>query len=181
MFESALSKPAALTVMLRYPPLPEEEGSEKENAATSCGTHTDCGFLTIIDQRGLPGLEVFSNNREWISVPPLRVRGQSALVVNLGDLAEYWSGGRVASTLHRVEVRRGKGNKGTGAGAGAGYGAGEPKVRDSLIVFSNANFDAPVVPPGGQGGKPTTAGAYILEKLGIMWNGEEEKKEKGRS
>lgn len=199
MFESALSKPAALTVMLRYPPLPEaEEGRggegggerEKENgAATSCGAHTDCGFLTIIDQRGLPGLEVFSNQREWISVPPLGVRGQSALVVNLGDLAEYWSGGRVASTLHRVEVRKRKeeekkkkGGEGNGIGwDGDGDGDKGPQVRDSIIVFSNANFDAPVVPTGGEG-KPTTAGAYIFETLGIMGNGEDEgKKEKEKS
>ena len=196
MFESALSKPAALTVMLRYPPLPErdedDDGKREERngaaaAATSCGTHTDCGFLTLIDQRGLPGLEVFGNNGEWIPVPPLRVRGQSALVVNLGDLAEYWSGGRVASTLHRVEVRRrrrkkeGGGNEGAAAAADTNTAAAddteEPRVRDSLIVFSNANFDAPVVPPGGEG-KPTTAGAYIFEKLGIMWNGGEEEKDK---
>jgi len=184
MFESALSKPAALTVMLRYPPLPEqEEGEEGENSPpTSCGTHTDCGFLTLIDQRGLPGLEVFSNDRRWISVPPLKVDGQSALVVNLGDLAEYWSGGRVASTLHRVEVRKKKKKKSEENGNGDENENEGLQLRDSLIVFSNANFDAPVVPPGG-GGKATTAGAYIFEKLGIMWNGgeveEKEKKEKG--
>lgn len=102
-------------------------------------------------------------------MPPLRTEdGQSALVVNLGDLAEYWSGGRVASTLHRVEVRGKKKEDDEEKG---------PRVRDSLIVFSNANFDAPVVPPPatgeGGGGKPTTAGAYIFEKLGIMWNGAE--------
>lgn len=207
-FEAALSNPAALTVMLRYPPLPDAgegttgagEGARKGDearAASSCGTHTDCGFLTLIAQRGLPGLEVFGNNGEWISVPPLRTADgrESALVVNLGDLAEHWSGGRVASTLHRVEVRRSgtttartKGNDaaasdGEGAAAGEGEGEGEafhegPQgVRDSLILFSNANFDAPVVPPGGEG-KPTTAGAYIFQKLGIMWNGgEEEEKE----
>ena len=119
MFEEALSKPAALTVMLRYPPLPEKEEGEGERegaATTSCGAHTDCGFLTLIDQRGLPGLEVFAagggnnNAKEWISVPPLRVNGTSALVVNLGDLAEYWSGG--GSPRRCIGSRCGRGGRG---------------------------------------------------------------------
>ena len=81
----------------------------------------------------------------------------------------------------RRRKKEGGGNEGAAAAADTNTAAAddteEPRVRDSLIVFSNANFDAPVVPPGGEG-KPTTAGAYIFEKLGIMWNGGEEEKDK---
>ena len=141
-----LDSPVAQCLLLRYPPLPPNA-----HAATisACGAHTDCGLLTLIAQRGPPGLQVRPPGADaWMDVPVL----PGTLVVNLGDLAEFWSGGRVASTLHRVVPPP--------AGGGP---------RDSIALFSNAAFDAPVVPAGG--GEATTAGEYIMEKLGMMWEG----------
>lgn len=142
---ATLDAPVAQCLLLRYPPLPA--GADAD-AVSACGAHTDCGLLTLIAQRGPPGLQVKPPGSDaWIDVAPM----PGTLVVNLGDLAEFWSGGRVASTLHRVVPPPAGG-----------------QARDSIALFSNAAFDAAVVPADGHG-EATTAGKYIMRKLGMMW------------
>lgn len=135
---------------------------------------TDCGFLTILAQT-LPGLEVQDpQTNQWKSVRPL----EGAFVVNLGDMAARWTNDAYRSTKHRV------------------YNT-NPKTRYSIPFFCNCNFDAPVEcivtghdekntgEQNTNGGddesssanrsepnvakyEPTTAGVYILDRLGLM-------------
>ena len=118
---------------------------------------TDCGFLTILAQ-DLPGLEVQDRQtKQWTSVKPL----EDAFVVNLGDMAARWTNDAYTSTKHRV------------------YNTNE-STRYSVPFFCNCNFDAPVKCILDNGGKnknnqqeeakyePTTAGTYILGRLGLM-------------
>ncbi len=63
--------------------------------------HTDAGFLTIVLQDSVPGLEVCVDGA-WRPVPPL----QGALTVNVGDMAQVLSNGRYRAPLHRVAVPR---------------------------------------------------------------------------
>ena len=82
-------------------------------------------------------------------------------VVNLGDMAARWTNDVYKSTKHRV------------------YNQTE-MTRYSIPFFCNCNFDAPVkcimgtaasgINDSGVDAKyePTTAGLYILEKLGLM-------------
>ena len=194
-FDAALTDPVAQAVLLRYPGVDGGgcggAGRAAETAAPAgCGAHTDCGLITLVAQRGPPGLQVArpgsgsgGGSDVWVTAPPT----PGTLVVNFGDLASFWSGGRIASTLHRV----------------VSPPSGGPP-RDSVVLFANANFDAEVVPlvekathavvagsrggGGGGGGeaeggvpapsagaKPTTAGRYMLEKLGLMWLAESDK------
>jgi isopenicillin N synthase-like dioxygenase len=191
--------PVAQLLLLRYPPSADEEAAK---AAVGCSTHTDCGFLTILAQDDVPGLEVMRRRRppsggggpgaeaavggaeapaaachrggacgggalgeggEWLAAPPL----PGALLVNLGDLAEYWSGGVFRSTPHRVFIAPGAARA----------------ARHSVVFFCNCDFDAEVAPlapgagggeqgggePAGGGEAATTAGHYILKKLGLMY------------
>lgn len=60
-----------------YPACPEPEktlGGSK---------HADYGFLTVLLQDSMGGLQVVYGN-EWVDVPPVR----GALVVNIGDLLQ---------------------------------------------------------------------------------------------
>jgi isopenicillin N synthase-like dioxygenase len=60
--------------------------------------HTDSGFLTLLAQDGVGGLQARSRTGEWVDVPPL----EGTLVVNFGQVLEQWSAGRIRATEHRV-------------------------------------------------------------------------------
>jgi isopenicillin N synthase-like dioxygenase len=60
--------------------------------------HTDSGFMTLLTQDGVAGLQARSSDGSWIDVPPL----EGALVVNFGQVLEQWSAGRIRATEHRV-------------------------------------------------------------------------------
>jgi isopenicillin N synthase-like dioxygenase len=60
--------------------------------------HADSGFVTLLAQDGVAGLEVEDRAGNWIGVPPT----EGALVVNFGKLLERWTGGKVRATKHRV-------------------------------------------------------------------------------
>ena len=62
------------------------------------GEHADWGNMTILYQDGGGGLQVEEKDRGWTDVPYTR----GSFVVNLGDMMEFWSGGRWVSTRHRV-------------------------------------------------------------------------------
>ncbi|KAE8766517.1 Naringenin,2-oxoglutarate 3-dioxygenase [Hordeum vulgare] len=62
--------------------------------------HSDYGFLTLLLQDQVNGLEVCQGDGEWLLVDPI----PGALIVNVGDHLEIFSNGRYKSVLHRVRV-----------------------------------------------------------------------------
>eukprot|EP01147_Barroeca_monosierra_P006348 gene6348-9275_t len=60
--------------------------------------HTDWGFLTVILQDNVGGLQVQKKDGCWYDVPCL----PGSLVVNAGDFLEILSNGRYTSPVHRV-------------------------------------------------------------------------------
>lgn len=56
--------------------------------------------------RGQAGLEVQTREGAWAAVPvcPAGTEGDAAppILVNIGDLLSYWTGGLLRSTVHRV-------------------------------------------------------------------------------
>ena len=60
--------------------------------------HVDSGFLTLLAQDGVPGLQACRHDGEWIDVPP----AEGTLAVNFGKVLERWSAGRIKATPHRV-------------------------------------------------------------------------------
>lgn len=59
--------------------------------------HTDWGFLTVILQDAVGGLQFLSNG-EWKDVPCV----PNSMIVNCGDYLSLLSGGRYKSPIHRV-------------------------------------------------------------------------------
>ena len=60
--------------------------------------HTDSGFITLLAQDGVAGLQARLRDGRWVDVPPV----EGTLVVNFGQVLERWSAGRIRATEHRV-------------------------------------------------------------------------------
>lgn len=60
--------------------------------------HVDSGFITLVAQNGVAGLQAQCDSGEWLTVPPT----EGAVAVNFGMLLERWTGGRIRATRHRV-------------------------------------------------------------------------------
>jgi isopenicillin N synthase-like dioxygenase len=83
--------------LLKYPKTsPELEDGQ------GVGPHKDSsGWLTFLYQVGNePGLEVLSQNGEWLSAPPV----DGTFVVNFGNAFEAATEGAVKATVHRVKA-----------------------------------------------------------------------------
>lgn len=75
-FTDKMRDPVAQLLLLRYPPPPKQQpaapGNGQEQQYVGCGAHTDCGFLTILAQDDVPGLQVKMASGEWVVAPPIR-------------------------------------------------------------------------------------------------------------
>ncbi len=69
--------------------------------AQGVGAHADYGFITLLLQDQVGGLQVLPPGSDaWIGVDPV----PGALVVNLGEMLEVATQGYLAATVHRVEA-----------------------------------------------------------------------------
>lgn len=95
--------------LIRYPPRDPAELATVQDPAVWVefngvrrylvgAPHTDSGFITLLAQDGVPGLQARARSGEWVDVPP----AEDTLVVNFGQVLEQWSGGRIRATEHRV-------------------------------------------------------------------------------
>lgn len=78
--------------LLRYPT------TENLDDQFGVAAHSDFGCITLLLQER-PGLEVLFPDGQWVAAPPI----DHTLVINIGDLLERWSNGRLPSTKHRVK------------------------------------------------------------------------------
>ncbi len=80
--------------LLRYPPL---EGKAAEGAIRAAA-HGDINTITLLLGAEEAGLELLTTEGEWLAVDP----PQGALVVNIGDMLDRLTAGKLRSTTHRV-------------------------------------------------------------------------------
>lgn len=74
-------------------------GVVEEAGSQGVGAHADYGFVTLLLQDEVGGLEVLPHGAsEWVPVTPI----PGALVVNLGEMLEVATEGYLAATIHRV-------------------------------------------------------------------------------
>lgn len=92
-FRRAFEKPLTNMTLLHYPP--QAPGRDD----FGIHPHKDTDALTILAPDPVGGLFVRCKDRdEWISA----AAPDDALIVNIGDLLEVWSGGYLVSTPHKV-------------------------------------------------------------------------------
>lgn len=95
--------------------------SKPEEGVLGIGAHTDYGALTFLATNEVPGLQISppghgtaadelglraqgSVSHSWLDVPPQ----EGLFIVNIGDMLERWTNGKLPSTLHRVVNSSGK-------------------------------------------------------------------------
>ncbi len=100
------------------------------------GEHVDSGFVTLLQQDGVEGLQARAATGEWIDVPHV----ERTLVVNFGKLLERWTGGRILATPHRV--------------------LGNDVPRCSIPFFYEPRVDARIEPLDLEGAEPFEPFAY---------------------
>eukprot|EP00873_Tetraselmis_striata_P011773 jgi/Tetstr1/432037/TSEL_021510.t1 len=81
----------------RYPPPQTED--QLAGSKYGVGPHTDSGYLSILLQDAVGGLQVRNGAGQWVDAPPV----PGALVVNLGEMLQLASAGFYLATEHRVQ------------------------------------------------------------------------------
>ncbi|XP_032790029.2 UPF0676 protein C1494.01 isoform X3 [Daphnia magna] len=81
---------------LYYPSLAD---SAIKAGVERCGRHSDYGTFTLLFQDDIGGLEIFSGG-EWVAATPI----PGTVLVNVGDLLQFWTADRYLATIHRVRV-----------------------------------------------------------------------------
>lgn len=89
---------------LHYPIRDEESFSNRKEEFLIDGgyslakPHADSGFITLLSQYGVEGLEAQSKDGQWIKIIP----EEEVLIVNFGLLLQKWTRKKIVATLHRV-------------------------------------------------------------------------------
>lgn len=97
---SAFDTPTTWLRLLHYPPQPSSIAGDLYGSAP----HTDFGCLTLLVQDDVGGLQVKTPAGNWVDVP----KRDGTFVVNVGDMLNRMSNGRLLSTPHRVINRSGR-------------------------------------------------------------------------
>jgi isopenicillin N synthase-like dioxygenase len=98
-FAASVTDGNSVMRLLHYPPL----GPDALEGAIRAAAHGDINTITLLLGAEEAGLELLTKAGEWlaIDVPP------GALVINVGDMLERQTNGRLRSTTHRVVNPRG--------------------------------------------------------------------------
>jgi len=133
-FDKAFDKPMALMRGNYYPERPADATDKDAGIAE----HTDYGCLTLLATDGKPGLEVKMRDGSWqsVCVPP------GEFIINFGEMLEFWTGGKVVATPHRV--------------------IGDKTERLSVPLFFNPRHDVNVAPA--ESGKVILAGDHLSKR-----------------
>jgi isopenicillin N synthase-like dioxygenase len=91
---NCFEEPMAFIRALHYPPAPDNLPDGQFGAAP----HSDFGFVTILAQDDVGGLQVEAPDGAWIDAPNL----PGVLLINIGDMLMRWTNDRFRSTVHRV-------------------------------------------------------------------------------
>ncbi len=93
-FRALFSPPSTILRMLHYPP----HNQPRHNGVFGIAPHTDFGFVTVLAQDDVGGLEFRPRGGDWTPVSVI----DNSFVVNSGDAVHRFTNGRFASTPHRV-------------------------------------------------------------------------------
>lgn len=127
--------------LLHYPPVEDAPAG-----AVRAAPHEDINTITLLLGAEEAGLELLTREGEWLAISP----PPGALVVNIGDMLQRLTAGRLRSTTHRVVNPSGERAR---------------RSRFSMPFFLHFRPDFLIEPLVEGGETPITAGDYLAERL----------------
>jgi isopenicillin N synthase-like dioxygenase len=108
-FDTAFERGLSTLRLLRYPIRTDAEQTAQSDPGVwvthdggrfyvNGAPHVDSGFLTLLAQDEVSGLQARHRDGAWLDIPPT----DDGLAVNFGKVLERWCGGRIKATEHRV-------------------------------------------------------------------------------
>lgn len=92
-FEDKVQLGNSVLRVIHYPPVPAQP-----TESVRAGAHEDINVVTLLLGAEEPGLQVLTRQGEWLPVNPT----PGSMVVNVGDMLQRLTNGRLRSTTHRV-------------------------------------------------------------------------------
>jgi isopenicillin N synthase-like dioxygenase len=139
-----------------YPPFQPDRSLD--DVEFGMGAHVDYGFLAIVQQDGVDGLEVRNPEGEWINAPHI----PGTLLVNIGLMMQRWSNDRYTATWHRVRFPGGR-------------------HRYSMPFFFEPAFDAVIAPlpeccseDNPPRYEPVQFGTWVVEQFSTAYDNKED-------
>lgn len=148
-FTRRFDPPSTALRLIHYPPTPATPPNLADAELFGINPHTDYGFLTILAQDDVGGLQVRRVDGSWIDAP----YRPDSFILNIGDGLARWTNNAFNSTPHRV-INRSAG-----------------RDRYSIGMFFDPNLDTvietlPRFADGGAGGYPPIRyGDYFAMRL----------------
>ncbi len=106
----------------KYPPIFNDQNKASGNGI---GSHIDYGFLTILLQDKVQGLEIKDSDGQWFKAPII----PGTFLINIGHMIQRWTNDYYRATVHRVVSPK-------------------DKARLSIPFFFEPNYDAVIEPIG---------------------------------
>jgi len=131
---------------LWYPPIKTNVPDD----SMRIGDHTDFGYISLIYQDGIGGLEILGTDGVWMKVQPI----PDIILAITGDLMEILSTGLIPAAHHRVLIPESESKRMQG--------------RQSIIHFVTADNDVVVenlVKPPNPEWKPISSEEYFMKRL----------------
>nr|K0E3U5.1 RecName: Full=2-oxoglutarate-dependent dioxygenase ecdK; AltName: Full=Echinocandin B biosynthetic cluster protein K [Aspergillus rugulosus]AFT91382.1 EcdK [Aspergillus rugulosus] len=146
-----------------YPSIPVK--TIEEGKTNRIWPHTDFGIITLLAQDDIGGLEIQDRNHPSDFLPVNR-EDSTEFVVNIGDILERWTNGRLRAGLHQVTTPRSMQQKGNGTLPTRRSVAFFLKPHRQMSVASISHFV-----PGNQSPRyeDMTALAYQQLRTGIVY------------
>ena len=94
-FAPFMDKSHSFMRISNYPPYGK---NQEENVGDGIGAHIDYGFLTILLQDNIGGLEVKNADNKWVSAPVI----PNTFLINIGHMIQRWTNDYYKATVHRV-------------------------------------------------------------------------------
>ncbi|GAA4049971.1 isopenicillin N synthase family dioxygenase [Parerythrobacter jejuensis] len=98
-FDATIEDGNSVMRLLHYPPL----GDDAPEGAIRAAAHGDINTITLLLGAEEAGLELLTKQGDWLPIDAT----PGALVVNIGDMLERLTNGKLRSTTHRVVNPRG--------------------------------------------------------------------------